>query len=139
MLYVQASEFLPDERVRELAGIAALDQVHHLTFSVDTAENSLGDLGRRLPALKHLRLDGSNVGTLRELGTGFSGLSVLWLARSSLLLFRNVQVSMGVVDGDGGGEGAEVGLVESTRSVAPAHPGPASHARAPARSVPGRP
>jgi hypothetical protein len=83
-LFVSASEFLPDDRVRELASCANLDDVHHLTFSVDTSENSLGDLGQRLPSLKQLRLDGSNVTTLRDLGTGLRDLRVLWMARSHL-------------------------------------------------------
>ena len=82
--FVQASEFLPDDRLRELAKCTDLSSVHHLTFSVDTSENSLGDLGHRLPALRQLRLDGSNIATLRDLGTGMSELRILWLARSSL-------------------------------------------------------
>ena len=83
-LFLQAAPFLPDERLRELARCAELEAVHHLTFSVDTTENSLGDAGHRLPALRQLRLDGSNIGTLRDLGTGFGELHVLWMGRSHL-------------------------------------------------------
>lgn len=82
--YVRATEFLPDERLRELAQCDDLSHITRLSFSVDTSENSLGDLGHRLPALGQLRLDGSNIATLRDLGTGLGGLRVLWLARSGL-------------------------------------------------------
>ena len=52
--------------------------------TADTSDNSLGDLGQRLPSLRQLRPSGSNISTLRDLGTGLSKLRVLWLARSSL-------------------------------------------------------
>ena len=84
MLYVTATSFLPDDKLRELAKCEDLRAVSSLQFSVDTSENSLSDLGQRLPALTQLRLDGSNVATLRDLGTGLGGLRVLWLARSGL-------------------------------------------------------
>ena len=77
-LYVRATEFLPDERLLELSKCDALEHVSSLQFSVDTSENSLSDLGHRLPALTQLRLDGSNIATLRDLGTGLGGLRVLW-------------------------------------------------------------
>lgn len=82
--YVEATAFLPDDRLRELARCEDLRDIASLHFTVDTSENSLGDLGHRLPALTHLRLDGSNIATLRDLGTGLGGLRVLWLARSGL-------------------------------------------------------
>ena len=83
-MFVEASEFLPDEHVRELAKCDDLEAIQHLAFSVDTTENSLGDLGRRLPALRELRLDGSNIKTLRDLGAGLGELRVLWIGRSAL-------------------------------------------------------
>ena len=83
-VFVSASAFLPDDRLRELAQREDLTTVSALSFSVDTSENSLSDLGHRLPALKQLRLDGSNIATMRDLGTGLSGLRILWLARSNL-------------------------------------------------------
>lgn len=83
-MFVQATAFLPDDRLRELARCEDLDSVRHLAMSVDTSENSLNDLGHRLPALTQLRLDGSNISTPRDLGTGLGGLRVLWLARSGL-------------------------------------------------------
>ena len=79
-----AVEFLGEERLRELSGCENLRVVTSLRFSVDTSENSLGDFGHRLPNLRQLRLDGSNVTTLRDLGTGLGELRILWLARSGL-------------------------------------------------------
>eukprot|EP00966_Prymnesium_polylepis_P032908 765627-Prymnesium_polylepis.1 len=53
-------------------------------MTVDTSEQTLGDLGVRLPSLEQLRLSNSNIGTLRDLGTALGSLRVLWLARSGL-------------------------------------------------------
>ena len=86
-LFAVPQEFLPDDQLTELCGLSSASELHDvrsLTMSVDTSENSLGDLGARLPSLRQLRLDGSNIATLRDIGTGFRHLRVLWLARSSL-------------------------------------------------------
>ena len=79
-----AEEFLPDERLRRLAGCENLSQVRDLQMTVDTSEQTLGDLGLRLPKLEELRLSNSNVETLRDLGSAMSSLRILWLARSCL-------------------------------------------------------
>lgn len=52
---------------------------------VDTSETSLGNFGMYLPNLKQLKLNGSHVPRIRDLGTSLVNLRVLWLARSSLV------------------------------------------------------
>ena len=84
-LLVVAEEFLSDTTLRRLAGRDDLERVRHLEMSADTSEQTLGDLGRRLPALEELKLSNSNISTLRDLGAALQGLQVLWIARSSLV------------------------------------------------------
>ena len=84
-LSVVAEEFLSDATLRRLSGRDELEAVRYLEMTADTSEQTLGDLGRRLPALEELRLSGSNISTLRDLGTALDGLQVLWIARSSLV------------------------------------------------------
>ena len=84
MPHTIATAFLPDDQLRSLARCDDLSSVTSLQFSVDTSENSLSDLGARLPMLIQLRLDCSNIATLRDLGTGLRGLRVLYLSRSNL-------------------------------------------------------
>ena len=52
---------------------------------VDTSETSLGNFGIYLPRLKQLKLNGSNVPMIRDLGTSLVHLRVLWLSRSNLI------------------------------------------------------
>ena len=51
---------------------------------VDTSETSLGNFGIYLPNLRQLKLNGSNVPRIRDLGTSLIYLRVLWLSRSNL-------------------------------------------------------
>ena len=73
----------PDDLFRRLAGRDDLETVTFLEFTVDTAEHSIGDLGVRVPALEQLKLSGSNVATVRDLGL-LRNVQVLWLARSGV-------------------------------------------------------
>ena len=68
----------PDDLFRRLAGRDDLETVTFLEFTVDTAEHSIGDLGVRVPALEQLKLSGSNVATVRDLGL-LRNVQVLWL------------------------------------------------------------
>jgi hypothetical protein len=51
---------------------------------VDTSETSLGNFGIYLPNLKQLKLNGSFVPRIRDLGTSLVHLKVIWLSRSGL-------------------------------------------------------
>ena len=84
-LTVVAEEFLSDATLRRLSGREDLQSVRFLEMTADTSEETLSDLGHRLPALEELKLSNSNISTLRDLGTALQGLQVLWIARSGLV------------------------------------------------------
>ncbi|XP_040826578.1 leucine-rich repeat-containing protein 56 isoform X2 [Ochotona curzoniae] len=51
---------------------------------VDTRRSSLGNFGMHLPNLRQLKLNGSHLSSLRDLGSSLGHLQVLWLARCGL-------------------------------------------------------
>ncbi|KAB0390995.1 hypothetical protein E2I00_019896, partial [Balaenoptera physalus] len=67
-----------------LAQVDDLRLVSVLELCVNTHENSLGNFGLHLPNLSQLKLNGSCLGSLRDLGTSLGRLQVLWLARCGL-------------------------------------------------------
>ncbi|XP_026346189.1 leucine-rich repeat-containing protein 56 isoform X5 [Ursus arctos] len=77
-------EYLSPARLRALAQVDDLGLVNMLEMCVDTRENSLGNFGVHLPNLNQLKLNGSCVGSVRDLGTSLGHLQVLWLARCGL-------------------------------------------------------
>ncbi|XP_060031860.1 leucine-rich repeat-containing protein 56 isoform X3 [Erinaceus europaeus] len=58
--------------------------VRTLEMTVDTRENSLGSFALHLPSLRELKLNGSRLGSVRDLGTSLGRLQVLWVARCGL-------------------------------------------------------
>ncbi|XP_021563693.1 leucine-rich repeat-containing protein 56 [Carlito syrichta] len=77
-------EYLSPARLQALAQVDDLRLVRLLELRVDTREGSLGTLGMHLPNLDQLKLNGSHLGSLRDLGTSLGRLQVLWLARCGL-------------------------------------------------------
>uniref|UniRef100_A0A8C3W4T7 Leucine rich repeat containing 56 n=1 Tax=Catagonus wagneri TaxID=51154 RepID=A0A8C3W4T7_9CETA len=75
-------EHLAPAQLQALAGDPR--QLSVLQTRVDTRENSLGNFGVHLPNLSQLKLNGSRLGSLRDLGTALGRLQVLWLARCGL-------------------------------------------------------
>ncbi|XP_076971364.1 leucine-rich repeat-containing protein 56 isoform X3 [Tamandua tetradactyla] len=61
-----------------------LSAVSMLELCVDTRECSLGSFGLHLPGLSQLKLNGSRLASIRDLGTSLGCLRVLWLARCGL-------------------------------------------------------
>merc|ERR1711988_1448353 len=66
---IQDHEFLSDAQLRVLSGHDDLTEVTYLEMTVDTTDNTLADLGQRLPNLAQLKLTGSSMATIRDLGT----------------------------------------------------------------------
>ncbi|OWK10646.1 hypothetical protein Celaphus_00004977 [Cervus elaphus hippelaphus] len=79
-----AEECLSPARLQALAQEDDLQLVSVLEMCVNTRENSLGSFGLHLPNLSQLKLNGSCLGSLRDLGTSLGHLQVLWLARCGL-------------------------------------------------------
>ncbi|XP_069326773.1 leucine-rich repeat-containing protein 56 [Eulemur rufifrons] len=77
-------QYLSPARLQALARVDDLQLVRVLEMCVDTREGSLGNFGVHLPNLNQLKLSGSRLGSLRDLGTALGRLQVLWLARCGL-------------------------------------------------------
>ncbi|KAG8515716.1 Leucine-rich repeat-containing protein 56, partial [Galemys pyrenaicus] len=77
-------EYLSPARLQALAQVGDLRRVTVLELCVDTREHSLGSFGVHLPKLRQLKLNGSCLGSVRDLGTSLGHLQVLWLARCGL-------------------------------------------------------
>ncbi|XP_061891256.1 leucine-rich repeat-containing protein 56 isoform X2 [Entelurus aequoreus] len=75
---------LPKEKLELLCGTKDLSQVTSLEICVNTQENSLGNIGTYLPRLVLLKMNNSVIMSMRDLGTTFSELQVLWMSRCCL-------------------------------------------------------
>ncbi|XP_013358376.1 PREDICTED: leucine-rich repeat-containing protein 56 [Chinchilla lanigera] len=80
----RVEEPLSPAHLQALAQVDDLRSVQVLEMCVDTREHSLGNFGVHLPNLSQLKLTGSRLGSLRDLGTSLGHLQVLWLARCGL-------------------------------------------------------
>ena len=74
-----------DAYLRDLAGVDSLEHARTLRVVVNTAIGSgISHLGSKLMNLVELNLSGSMLESVRDLGTGFRSLQVLWVARCGL-------------------------------------------------------
>ncbi|KAM6172411.1 leucine-rich repeat-containing protein 56 [Erethizon dorsatum] len=80
----RVEEPLSPAHLQALAQVDDLRSVQVLEMCVDTREHSLGNFGVHLPNLSQLKLTGSRLSSLRDLGTSLGHLQVLWLARCGL-------------------------------------------------------
>ncbi|RVE72197.1 hypothetical protein OJAV_G00059320 [Oryzias javanicus] len=74
----------PARRQGLLCGTGDLCHVTSLELCVDTQHNLLDNIGSSLPRLKELRLNNSKIASVRELGSNFSNLEILWMSRCGL-------------------------------------------------------
>ncbi|XP_059832237.1 leucine-rich repeat-containing protein 56 isoform X2 [Hypanus sabinus] len=77
-------EYLSPSKLRALTATEDLQLVKVLEMCVDTQGSSLGNFGDYLPNLVELKLNGSFITSVRDLGTSLTNLQVLWMARSRL-------------------------------------------------------
>ncbi|PNW88766.1 hypothetical protein CHLRE_01g043650v5 [Chlamydomonas reinhardtii] len=71
--------------LEQLAGVERLEDATSLQLVVNSATGgSIAHLGTSLPSLHELNLNGSTLASLRDLGTGFRMLQVLWVSRCGL-------------------------------------------------------
>ena len=73
-----------DAYLRDLAGVEELETATSLRIVVNTHSTSVSHLGAKLPRLLELNLSGSVLESVRDLGTAFRLLQVLWVARCGL-------------------------------------------------------
>ncbi|KAI7811754.1 putative leucine-rich repeat-containing protein 56 [Triplophysa rosa] len=78
------SDHITTAKLKILSGSDNLEEVTSLEMCVDTRQNSLNDIGVHLPKLKELKMSNSLILSVRDLGTSFSHLQVLWLPRCGL-------------------------------------------------------
>jgi Leucine-rich repeat (LRR) protein len=78
------NSFLSEEKLLSLTGAVNLVAIKFLELQVDSRKTGLGDLGRIVPKVQQLKLNNSFVPMVRDLGSGYSQLTVVWMARCSL-------------------------------------------------------
>lgn len=81
-----AEDHLTDEALCELAGVDSLDEVRALSLVVDASvvSSALADIGERATHLDRLRVSGSTLSSMRDLGTAYRQLQVIWISRCGL-------------------------------------------------------
>jgi len=85
-LFEELDDGITPEFLRHHTGKDVLEEVDFLEMQVDAVSGSqrVECLGEFMPNLLRLRLNQSAVCTIRDLGTSYAQLRVLWLCRSSL-------------------------------------------------------
>ncbi|KAI8892960.1 hypothetical protein BC833DRAFT_610085 [Globomyces pollinis-pini] len=68
-----------------ITGEKVLDDIEYLELRVDSRKTGLGNLGNYLPNIKQLKLNNSHVPIVRDLGSRYNNLVILWMARCSLV------------------------------------------------------
>ena len=61
-----------------------LSQLKKIVFTIDTAKHNLQIIGECLPNLVELKLNTSKICCLRDIGTSFKKLKILWISRVGL-------------------------------------------------------
>ncbi|XP_024136627.1 leucine-rich repeat-containing protein 56 isoform X3 [Oryzias melastigma] len=74
----------PARRQVLLCGTGDLCHVTSLELCVDTQQNLLENVGASLPRLRELRLNNSKITSVRDLGSNFCNLEMLWMSRCGL-------------------------------------------------------
>eukprot|EP00929_Paragymnodinium_shiwhaense_P078472 TRINITY_DN4068_c0_g1_i1.p1 TRINITY_DN4068_c0_g1~~TRINITY_DN4068_c0_g1_i1.p1 ORF type:complete len:625 (-),score=106.71 TRINITY_DN4068_c0_g1_i1:200-2074(-) len=84
-LFEELDNRISEEFLRRHLGTDNLDEADFLEIQVDSVrEEGIECIGDLLPSLTQLRLNQSNIGSVRDLGTSLRNLRVLWLCRSSV-------------------------------------------------------
>ncbi|XP_076810094.1 leucine-rich repeat-containing protein 56-like [Clavelina lepadiformis] len=81
---LMVNDFLSPNKLQELSGEDDLTNVQTLEMTIDTSETTLGNFGQYLPNLLELRLSDSIIPTVRDVGTSFGCLKILWMSRCGL-------------------------------------------------------
>jgi len=78
-------EHITDNLLRSITGCQDFSLIQSLELKVSVSrDSSVGNFGVLMPNLKTLKLSDSTVNCIREIGTGFDNLRVLWMSRCGL-------------------------------------------------------
>lgn len=85
-LFEELDEAITPDFLRQYCGSQNLEEVDALEMQVDAVSGAqcVEGIGQFLPNLKQLKLNQSSICTVRDLGTSYAQLRVLWLNRSAL-------------------------------------------------------
>jgi len=73
------------EFLRDHCGVSDLTEVTCLELELDASSTRIASVGEHLPFIVDLKLSGSRVPEIRDLGTSFGRVQVLWLCRCGLV------------------------------------------------------
>ncbi|XP_065196094.1 uncharacterized protein LOC135827540 isoform X2 [Sycon ciliatum] len=83
-MLMREENYLSQGRLSGITGIADLGTITFLELQVNTHHQSLGNFGSHVPNLKHLKLNGSPLKSLRDVGSQFDKLLFLGIAGCGL-------------------------------------------------------
>jgi Leucine-rich repeat (LRR) protein len=90
------SSIVNEDYIVSVTGIKDLSKVEYISLQIDTKEQALYDLSDILPNLKHLVLDNSHIGSIRDLGTGLRLITSLSLSGCNLRDLDGIGVLVGL-------------------------------------------
>lgn len=90
------SSIVNEDYIVSVTGIKDLSKVEYVSLQIDTKEQALYDLSEILPNLKHLVLDNSHIGSIRDLGTGMRLITSLSLSGCNLRDLDGIGVLIGL-------------------------------------------
>ncbi|GFS10197.1 leucine-rich repeat-containing protein 56 [Elysia marginata] len=91
-------QYLSPGKLQLLTGVDNLSTVECLELKVDSRETSLGNFGSLLPNLRELKLSGSCISCVRDLGSSLRNLRILWLTRCGLEELDGISSMLNLVE-----------------------------------------
>ncbi len=90
------SAMIDEEFIISITGIKDITRIEYISLQIDTNFQSILDLSDLLPNLKHLVLDNSTIGSIRDLGVGLRGITSLSLSGCGLKDIDGIGVLTGL-------------------------------------------
>ncbi|KAI3388394.1 hypothetical protein SNEBB_003754 [Seison nebaliae] len=88
------TEYLSPTRLKQLTEVKDLNDVKKLELIIDMDRTSFGNFGHYMPNLKELRLTDSFITKIRNLGTQFKNLTILFMGNCGLEDLEGIGTSM---------------------------------------------
>lgn len=90
------SSMIDEEYIVSVTGIKDIARIEYISLQIDSNFQSILDLPDLLPNLKHLVLDNSTIGSIRDLGVGLRGITSLSLSGCGLRDIDGIGVLTGL-------------------------------------------